>query len=79
MRIPYNPPPPILCESPSDTLCVQYTSGIPEQNETQVRIFPNPVSDVLNIESDVPFTGIEVINFIGEKIYSESFPEDNQS
>jgi hypothetical protein len=72
-----NPAPPYLCESPSDTLCVHYTAGIPEQNEAQVRIFPNPVSEVLNIETDLPFTGIEVINFLGEKIYSGSFPETN--
>lgn len=66
-----------LCESPSDTLCVQYTAGIPEKNESQVRIFPNPVSEVLNIETDLAFTGIEVINFLGEIIYSGSFPETN--
>jgi hypothetical protein len=70
-----NPAPPYLCESPSDTLCFQYTAGIPEQNETHVRIFPNPVLDVLNIETDQAFTGIEVLNFLGEKIYSGSFPE----
>ena len=70
---PFNPV-YILCESPSDTLCVQYASGIPEQNETDVRIFPNPVTDMLNIETDLAFTGIEVLNFLGEKIYSESFP-----
>jgi hypothetical protein len=64
-----------LCESPSDTLCVHYTSGIPEQKETQIRIYPNPVSDVLNIETDMAFTGIEILNFLGESIYSESFPK----
>jgi hypothetical protein len=64
-----------LCESSSDTLCVHYSSGIPEQNETHVRIFPNPVSEVLNIETDLAFTGIDVLNFLGEKIYSGSFPE----
>jgi hypothetical protein len=68
-----NPAPPYLCESPSDTLCVHYPSGIIEQNETHISIFPNPVTDVLNIESDEPYTGIEVLNFIGEKVYTETF------
>jgi len=67
----------ILCEPHSDTMCVHYSSDIPEKNEAQVRIFPNPVSDVLNIESDEPFTGIEVFNFVGESIYSQSFPGTN--
>jgi Secretion system C-terminal sorting domain len=65
---------PILCESPGDTLCVHIISGIPEKDVSQVRIFPNPVSEVLNIETDKAFTGIEILNFLGEKIYSESFP-----
>jgi hypothetical protein len=69
---PYNPG-YILCEAHSDTLCEQYLAGIPEQNEAQSRIFPNPVSDVLNIETDQTFTGIEILNFLGEKIYSENF------
>ena len=33
-------------------------------------MFPNPVSDILNIQSDQAFTGIEVLNFLGEKVYS---------
>lgn len=64
---------PILCESPSDTLCIHIISGVPKKDVSQVRIFPNPVSELLNIETDVAFTGIEVLNFLGEKIYSETF------
>ena len=63
----------LLCEPHSDTLCVEYTSGVPVLNEVQVRIFPNPVSEVLNIETNISFTGIEVLNFLGESIYSETF------
>jgi len=33
-------------------------------------MFPNPVSDILNIQSDQAVTGIEVLNFLGEKVYS---------
>ncbi len=64
----------ILCEPHSDTLCADFAAGIPIENSAQIRIFPNPVSDMINIGSDEPFTSIEVLNFLGEKIYSESFP-----
>jgi hypothetical protein len=67
-------PPSILCEPPSDTLCVEYTAGIIEHKETQVRIYPNPIEDVMNVETGQGFTGIELLNFLGEKMYSESFP-----
>jgi hypothetical protein len=70
----YNPG-PILCEPPSDTLCAVFALGVPVTNKEQIRIFPNPVSDVININSDKPLTGIEVLNFVGETIYSGSFPE----
>ncbi len=64
---------PILCESPGDTLCVHIISGVPEKDVSQVRIFPNPVSDVLNIETDQEVTGFEVLNFLGDRIYSEIY------
>ncbi len=65
----------ILCEAPGDTLCAVFALGVPVTNEEQIHIFPNPVSDVVNIDSDKPLTGIEVLNFLGETIYSGSFPE----
>jgi hypothetical protein len=64
----------ILCESGSDTLCIHYT-GIQEKNESQIRIYPNPVAEVVNIGSDIPFTGIEILDFLGVKVYSKSFSE----
>jgi hypothetical protein len=63
-----------LCEPSSDTLCVHYTYGIPEKNEPRIHIYPNPVSDMLNIESGLSFNSIEIMNLVGEKVYSETFP-----
>jgi hypothetical protein len=63
-----------LCESPGDTLCIQYTSGISEQNNSACRVFPNPVSDVLHIETTSAFNGVDILNFVGEKVYSSTFP-----
>ena len=68
----------LFCESPGDTLCVQYTYGIREQNKTQINIYPNPVLDVLNIESGPSFNSIEILNLVGEKVYSETFPLTNK-
>ena len=67
-----------LCESPSDTLCIQYTSGIFEQNNAACRVFPNPVSDVLHIETTSPFNGVDILNFVGEKLYSGMFPSTKE-
>lgn len=64
----------ILCKSGSDTLCIHYT-GIQEKNESQIRIYPDPVAEVVNIGSDIPFTSIEILDFLGVKVYSKSFSE----
>jgi hypothetical protein len=64
----------LLCESGGDTACISVISGISDQNSQGTRIFPNPVSEVLNIQSDQQFTGIEILNFVGEKVYSEIIP-----
>ena len=68
-----NNPGSIICEPSSDTLCVRYYSGINEEQKIPVRIYPNPVSDIVNIESDQASNGIEILNFLGETVYSDSF------
>lgn len=65
----------IFCESGSDTLCAHYTAGIQEKNGSLIRIYPNPVAEVIYIESDIPFTSIEILDFLGVKVYSHSFSE----
>ena len=62
-----------LCEPGTDTICALYSIGIRENSEVQISIYPNPISDVVNIVSDEKFTSIEILNFTGIKIYSSSF------
>lgn len=64
----------LLCEPPSDTLCADFLAGIQNDDNSRLHIFPNPVNDFLKIESSEPLSDIEILNFTGQKIYSESFP-----
>jgi hypothetical protein len=66
------------CESPGDTLCTQYSSGIHENQEAQIRIYPNPVSDMLHIESGQSFNSIEIMNLVGENLHYEILPPTKQ-
>ena len=60
----------ILCEGISDTLCVQYASGINDQNLQGINIYPNPVTDMLHIRSDQAVSSVEILDFVGVSIYS---------
>lgn len=45
--------------------------GIAENNSIEsLRVYPNPASDVVNIQSDIPSGKIEVLNIHGQLIYS---------
>jgi hypothetical protein len=67
-----------FCDGISDSLCIQYTSGIHENQEAQIHIYPNPVSDVLHIESMQSFSSIEIMNLVGENLHSEIMPPTKQ-
>jgi len=64
-----------LCESPgSDTIGVRYPQigGIEEIAEGSVLLYPNPANDAVYIRSDYNITGIEILNFTGQTVYSEN-------
>jgi hypothetical protein len=63
-----------LCESPaSDTVTIQFPAvGIPEVSGGSIMIYPNPANDVVNVKSDFNISRIEVLNFIGQTVYSEN-------
>jgi hypothetical protein len=63
-----------LCESPaSDTVTIQFPAvGIPEVSGGSIMIYPNPANDVVNVKSDYNISRIEVLNFIGQTVYSEN-------
>ncbi len=55
----------------SNTSYALITVGIEETNDDLFRIFPNPVSNVLTIESTIEFTGVRVISNSGQVVLNE--------
>ena len=43
---------------------------------SKLKIFPNPVSDILTIENTKPIQQLKLINSIGQVVLSKSFPDD---
>ena len=57
--------------SPSAPSCVV---GVQEyESSVAVRIFPNPANDKVVVESDAPFTRVELCNLLGQNIHSVAF------
>jgi len=63
----------MLCEPSSDTILVHFpATGVSELNSGQIMIYPNPATDQVNIKSDYNISRLDVINFIGQQVYSSS-------
>jgi len=60
-----------LCESSSDTIPAALIVGVNNLNSGSVSIYPNPATDVVNVKSDYNITNIEVMNYIGQVVYSK--------
>ena len=59
-------------ESSSDTITIYFYVGIDAKDAGNISVYPNPANDLININSDVLIRSVEVSNFIGQLIYSES-------
>ena len=63
----------ILCESSSDTILVVFPAvGMNELTNGQIMIYPNPATEVVNVKSDFNITRIDVMNFVGQTIFTNS-------
>ena len=40
-----------------------------------IKLYPNPVTDILNISSTTTMTKIEVVNMLGQMVFSKSLDE----
>ncbi len=61
----------ILCQPSSDTLLIAFPHvGFNELTKGEIMIYPNPATEVLNIKSDYTITGVDAMNFVGQKVYS---------
>jgi len=62
-----------LCESSSDTILVHFpATGVNELGNGQIMIYPNPATELVNIKSDYTISRVDVINFIGQPVYTSS-------
>jgi hypothetical protein len=53
--------------------------GIPENGARQsVRVYPNPASEVLTLESEDDITGIEVFSSLGQTLLTKYFPGEKE-
>jgi hypothetical protein len=68
-----------LCyESPTDAMqnyVSAFTTSLNDKNDKTVKIYPNPVSDVLKIESDLIIHSVEITDVSG-KIFLNDTPSD---
>lgn len=61
-----------------DDISIDFVVGVPEQNqEAKINIFPNPVTDQLNITSDVEMTQVEIFNQLGQRVFSQIVRDTN--
>jgi hypothetical protein len=61
-----------LCESSSDSVLVDLSIGVEELTSGQVMVYPNPATENVTVKSSYTISGIEVMNFVGQTVYSNS-------
>ncbi|NTV83911.1 MAG: T9SS type A sorting domain-containing protein, partial [Bacteroidales bacterium] len=55
-----------------DDISIDFILGTPDQaEEIEFSVYPNPVSDQLNITTDVEMTQVEIFNQLGQRVYSQ--------
>ena len=59
-----------VCESISDTMDVLVV-GMEDLGAGAIQIYPNPATDIVNIRSNNTINEIEVMNFIGQQVYTQ--------
>lgn len=59
----------------SDAVCTQVsiTFGIPD-NESMVRVYPNPAGEIINIEVPQDFSQVRIISVLGKEVYTYNAP-----
>jgi photosystem II stability/assembly factor-like uncharacterized protein len=60
----------VYVEGESEAVCIDawITYGIPE-NEATVKVYPNPATDVINIETPVNFSQVSILTLLGQEVY----------
>jgi hypothetical protein len=61
-----------------DDVSIDFIVGTPEQSQdVEFAIYPNPVTDQLNIASGAEMTKVEILNQLGQKVYSQVVKDTN--
>ena len=60
-----------------DDLMVSSTVGIQENDLGNISIYPNPATNLVNIESDVQINSIQIINYTGQVVYNQHTSGNN--
>jgi hypothetical protein len=60
-----------ICESNSDTLTVHYYAvGVDNLANNGIRMYPNPATEIVNVDATSAIVSVEVLNFLGQTIYT---------
>jgi len=63
---------PKTCESDSSNVVpVTFWVGVDPLNGGKISIYPNPATDNVIVKSDFTITNIEVLNYIGQTVYTK--------
>jgi hypothetical protein len=66
-------PGPVLCEPSSDTITITFPAvGINDLTNSSITMYPNPANEVVNIVSTNDIKTIEVLNYIGQTVYTNN-------
>lgn len=53
-------------------------NAVPIITSNQIRVYPNPVSDILTVDSEQPITRIAIVNMLGSVLFNNSYPSLKQ-
>jgi hypothetical protein len=55
-----------------DDVVITSTTGIEENEMSNISIYPNPAQNVVNISSDVNMKTVRIVNYTGQVVYNEN-------
>lgn len=62
-----------------DDFKVEYALGTPSHDLNRLKVYPNPVSDVLNLSFDQNISSVDVYNLVGQKMIAKTIDATNAS
>jgi hypothetical protein len=65
----------------TDSIIVSCVTSIPQlqNNNLQANVYPDPVTDKLNINANTPIENIQIVNILGETVMNSSFTQNKSA